>query len=354
MRFAVHRPAQRSASPRGHGTPCRDVLGCVHIRVIGMPAGATAKNRLALTVSGVAVPAGVTDLGRERGIDLLHPILTPITLTGLQPADRGLHALLAVRPSSRPGRPALQPQQTLALGLSQARGGQHLAGRQRGRDGHTTIHPHDLTRTRAIHRRRDRCERDMPAPRSISGHPERFCLSRDGAGPAEPHPAHLRDPHLTRPARQTAYVPLSATAADDPKTLTPTGFTPRRTSVRSSKEISHGLGEVSQRLLLHRLGSRRRPPEFSSGFGQLTRLLGTARRTRPARPPMLVLLNGKVPDKTGMRAVLQQYRLLTLTTTTDEQGRERRFLPGLKAGGFHAAQPLTSVNKRRQAGTRDG
>jgi hypothetical protein len=166
----------------------------------------------------------------------------------------------------------------------------------------------------------------MPAPRSISGHPERFCLSRDG-------------------------VPLSATAADDPKTLTPTGFTPRRTSVRSSKEISHGLGEVSQRLLLHRLGSRRRPSEFSSGFGQLTGLLGIARRTRPARPPMLVLLNDKVPDKTGMRAVLQQYRLLL--TTTDEQGRERRFLPGLKAGRFHAAQPLTSVNKRWQAGTRD-
>ncbi|TQL95654.1 hypothetical protein FB559_1162 [Actinoallomurus bryophytorum] len=343
MRFAVHRPAQRSASPRGHGTSCRDVLGCVHIRVIGTRAGATAKNRLALTVSRVAVPAGVTDLGRERGIDLLHPPrrlvprpgheqapagrvngpvrpglgphiptwrvdgAAPITLTGLRPADRGLHALLAVRPASRPSRPAPQPQpqpqQTLALGLPQARGGQHLAGRQRGRDGHTTIHPHDLTRTRAVHRRRDRCERDMPAPRSISGHPERFCLSRDGAGPAEPHPAHLRDPHLTRPARQTACVPLSATAADDPKTLTPTGFTPRRTSVRSSKEISHGLGEVSQRLLPHRLGSRRQSPELSSGFGQQ---------------------------------------------------RERRFSPGLKAGGFHAVQPLTSVTKRRQAGTRDG
>jgi hypothetical protein len=124
----------------------------------------------------------------------------------------------------------------------------------------------------------------------------------------------------------------------------PTGFTPRRPSVRPSEEIGHGLGEVSQRLLLHRLGSRRQPPEFSSGFGQLTGLLGIARRTRPARPPMLILLNGEVPDKTGMRAVLQQHRLLsgrgrkpephtgTLTTTTDKQGRERRFLPGLKTG----------------------
>jgi hypothetical protein len=59
---------------------------------------------------------------------------------------------------------------------------------------------------------------------------------------------------------------------------------------------------------------------------------------------MLMLLNGQVPDISGMCAVFQQRRLLngcgrkpephasTLTTTTDIPRRERRFLPGLKAG----------------------
>ncbi|MCW2863986.1 MAG: hypothetical protein JWP48_5694 [Actinoallomurus sp.] len=57
---------------------------------------------------------------------------------------------------------------------------------------------------------------------------------------------------------------------------------------------------------------------------------------------MRVLLHGEVPDKPGVRAVFQQHLLLgrcgrkpephanTPTTTTDKQGRERRFIPGLK------------------------
>jgi hypothetical protein len=59
---------------------------------------------------------------------------------------------------------------------------------------------------------------------------------------------------------------------------------------------------------------------------------------------MLVLLYREVPDKTGVRAVLQQHRLLgsrglkpephpnTLSTTTDSSRRERRYLPGPKTG----------------------
>jgi hypothetical protein len=59
---------------------------------------------------------------------------------------------------------------------------------------------------------------------------------------------------------------------------------------------------------------------------------------------MLTLLTRQIPDKTGMRAMLQQRHLLggygrkpephatTLKNTTDIPRRERRFLPGLKAG----------------------
>ena len=59
---------------------------------------------------------------------------------------------------------------------------------------------------------------------------------------------------------------------------------------------------------------------------------------------MLMLLTREIPHKTGVRAVLKQHRLLdgrghkpkphatTLKNTTDILRRERRFLPGLKAG----------------------
>jgi hypothetical protein len=59
---------------------------------------------------------------------------------------------------------------------------------------------------------------------------------------------------------------------------------------------------------------------------------------------MLVLLNGEIPHKPGVPAVLQQHLLLggrgrkpephpnTITTTTEKEGRERRSLPGLKTG----------------------
>lgn len=72
MRFAVHWPGSPDASPRSHGMPCRDVLGRVHVCVIRVPAGATTKDRLALTVFRVAVPAGVAGLRRETRVDLLY------------------------------------------------------------------------------------------------------------------------------------------------------------------------------------------------------------------------------------------------------------------------------------------
>ncbi|MCW2948815.1 MAG: hypothetical protein JWR24_5532 [Actinoallomurus sp.] len=113
--------------------------------------------------------------------------------------------------------------------------------------------------------------------------------------------------------------------------------------MRTGEEVGHGLGEIPQRLLLHRLRPHRQPPERFTGYGQLATLLPIARRTRPPQPPMLMLLHRKIPHKTGMRAMLQQHPLLggrglktephpnTLTTTTDIPRRERRFLPGPKA-----------------------
>jgi hypothetical protein len=50
--------------------------------------------------------------------------------------------------------------------------------------------------------------------------------------------------------------------------------------MRPGEEIGHGLGEVPERLLLHRLRPSRQPPELPPGLGQLARLLQIARRAR--------------------------------------------------------------------------
>jgi hypothetical protein len=226
LRFAVHGPAQRPASPRGHRPPDGDVLGRVHVRVIGVPAGATAKDR-------------------------------------------------------------------------------------------------------------------SPVP----GDPVGLCLVGDLAGPAEPHPAHLGNPQLADLARHAAYVPVISAPADDPETLVPACLAPCRPPMCSGEEIRHSLGKVPRRLLLHRLRSGGQPRERLPCFGQLTGLFPIAWCARTSRPPMRVLLHGQIPNKSGMHAVLQQRLLLgkrglkpkphanTLSTTTDERGRERRRYPGLKAGG---------------------
>ncbi|GLY77575.1 hypothetical protein Airi01_058420 [Actinoallomurus iriomotensis] len=71
-----------------------------------------------------------------------------------------------------------------------------------------------------------------------------------------------------------------------------------------------------------------------------------------------MLLHREIPHIPGMRTVLQQSRLLggrgrkpephasTLTTTTDILRRERRFLPGMKTGDLHAAQPMSERSER--------
>jgi hypothetical protein len=115
--------------------------------------------------------------------------------------------------------------------------------------------------------------------------------------------------------------------------------------MRAGEEIRHGLGEIPYRLLLHRLRPRCQPCELLPRFSQLAALFDVAWRACPARPPMLVLFTGKIPHIPGMRAVLQQRRLLggrglkpephasTLTATTDTK-EGAAFYPGLKTGTF--------------------
>jgi hypothetical protein len=106
---------------------------------------------------------------------------------------------------------------------------------------------------------------------------------------------------------------------------------------------------------LHSAGSfllqaaHQQPPPgrvFRPGLSELSALLRVTWRTLPARMPVRVLLNCKVPHVPGVRAVTPQYRLLggrgdqtipahtnTLANSADISGEvRRRFLPVPKTG----------------------
>ena len=133
---------------------------------------------------------------------------------------------------------------------------------------------------------------------------------------------------------------------DDTEALIAAGFPPRRSAVRAGEEIRHGLREVPERLLLHHLAACPQPRELSAGLGQLARLRAESWRAAAPRTPPRLLLNGKVPHKPGLRAMVPQHYFLdgrrhqpitghsnTLSTAADIFGEvKRRFLPGPEAG----------------------
>ena len=75
---------------------------------------------------------------------------------------------------------------------------------------------------------------------------------------------------------------------------------------RSGEKVVHSLGEVPQRLLLHRLRPGRQPIMLGAGRGQLRTLLVVAWRT-PTRLPMLLLLGGQIPHISGVATMLGQH-----------------------------------------------
>ena len=65
LRFAVHRPGSPDASPRSHGMSCRNVSGCVQVRVAGKTARPAPEDALALARSSVNRSARAAALRRE-------------------------------------------------------------------------------------------------------------------------------------------------------------------------------------------------------------------------------------------------------------------------------------------------
>jgi hypothetical protein len=80
--------------------------------------------------------------------------------------------------------------------------------------------------------------------------------------------------------------------------------------VGAAEKVAHRLGEIPQRLLLHRLRPRGQPLVFGAGRGQLSAQLGITRRAA-TRLPVLLLLDRQVPNIPGVATVFgQQHRLL--------------------------------------------
>jgi hypothetical protein len=300
----VLQPGQQSAPAVGENTPIQPrFLSNIPARPVNGSLGRAGH------ASNVEVfhPDQVEPAG-QIGRSLFHPIPAPIALAGTEPCDRRLDSLAPVRPALAACEFAVQAVLPSSLVRCQAGCAQKASGRQGGRHCDTQIHSNGLAVARCGDRVGDIGERDMPPACSIPGYPIRLDPVRYGARPSETDPPHLGHPHPAVSAIEPEYV--LGLHADLPESFIVARLAPRRAAVGSTKEVPHGLGKVSQCLLLHRHTARLQPLKLRPCLGQLTRLLAKARRCSAVRPPMAMLFTCQVPHEPSVRTMLQQRGLL--------------------------------------------
>ena len=122
MRFAVRWLARRQASPRSHGTSCRDVPCRVHVSVAGISAGRAGEGGLTLARLRIHLPARRAALARERRIDLFDPAGSLV----FQAADQQAPCT----GEDRSVQPCLLPDVAARLPDGAARGARHVADLQ--------------------------------------------------------------------------------------------------------------------------------------------------------------------------------------------------------------------------------
>jgi hypothetical protein len=281
---------------------------------------------------------------REVRGGFLDPILTPIPLAGLQFRDRPFRPLPAVRTALGAREQLLQHLQPLRLTPSKTRDMQQFAGRQRSRHSHAAVNAQRAAVARTADRVGDVSERDMPLASAITGNPIGLDTLWYRSRQAESHPPDLGHPDPPEAAVQPLDV--IGSQPDLAKSFVHMGFTPCRTAVRAAKEVLHGLREIPQRLLLHRLAPSTKPRILGARLRQLRGLLQVA-GSLAARLPIPLLLHRQIPHIPRIPAVRQQCRLLlrgrqqpeprhtgTVTASTDISGRRTPahlgigFLPG--------------------------
>jgi hypothetical protein len=108
---------------------------------------------------------------RQVGAGLLHPIPTPIPLTGFQLRDRPSRLLAAPGTALGADQPLLQHLQPFRLTRGETGCVQQLASRQRSRHGDSAVDADHAAVTGAGDRIGDVCERDMPAAGPITDDP---------------------------------------------------------------------------------------------------------------------------------------------------------------------------------------
>lgn len=338
-RLRIHGPARRASLTRVRGIDLVNSLWSLVLQPGHEPPPAGGEDSPVQTGLGANVaPGGVggalgrashganveifdgddIEATRQSSGRLLDPVLAAVAFTSFQPCDRGFDLRTAIRTRLRTRELLKQSEQAGLLGVAKARQRKQLARRQGCRYHHTSVNAHHLSRTGRGNRIGNCRERDMPASRPIACHPVRLGTRRDGAGPAEPNPPHLRYPHLTDPAGQAAdTVRLDR---DDPKSFVSSPLTPCRPPVGATEEIRHRLREVFERLLLHGDRARAQPVELRTRASELAALLGETRYGPATRPPVSMLLNCQIPDKSSMSAMLQQHRLLSRGGLETEAG----------------------------------
>jgi hypothetical protein len=295
--------------------------------------------------------ANGVEAARDISCGFFNHVLASGSLTRLELCDGDLHTSSAVGAALGASEPLLKHLQPLGLTAAQAGNVEQFAGRQCRRYDNTTVDTHHAAVTRASDRSRNMGERNMPAARPIAGDPVGLHTLWDRARQAEPHPANLGHPHSAEPTVQ----PLDMTRfyGHLPESFMYTGFTPLRSAARSAEKAAHRLGEVAQRLLLHRLRASCQPVVLSTGGGQLCTLLVVARRAA-AGLPVPLLLDGQVPYISGVATMLRQRRLLkwgrkqsvarhifNVATTSDKLSKGEAAVPPIAiARRLHAATTI--------------
>ena len=167
---------------------------------------------------------------------------------------------------------------------------------------------------------------------------------RNGAGPAEPDPARLRDGPRPCRFRRRTYHGLTATIRNPssrPALRHAACGASRRRSAPSPARSPAAPAAGHLRALPE-------PRVLGTGRGELPALLQVAGRGPAARTPVRLLLGREVPQVPGVRAVSRQHGLLFGSGGQSIAGhaniisemRRRRFLSGLNARVFEIAVSL--------------
>ena len=263
---------------------------------------------------------------RQIGGRLLHPVLSPVCRTRCQPCDCLPDPPTSFRAPLAAVESAVQPIPATSLTGCQARHAQQGPGGQCRRHHNATIDPDGLVVPGARNRIGDRGERDVPPVGSVSGDPVGLHTVRHTTRPTEPDPSDLRHPYLSVPAVQPLDVFRSHPHLPEP--FMPACFAPGRPAVRAVEEVPHGLGEITQCLLLHRHRARPQPVELRSRLGQLPGLLDVVRRGSTSWPPTGMLFHSQVPDESRVGTVVQQLCFLLTCRQQTVAGHESNVTTG--------------------------